>query len=350
MEGKIGVEVKHTSDFYQDFILTDTYIPNTLERVAKVSEIAILNHTSIPVSLIDANGIVSRHRPINIDATFANIVGIPHTNKYVYIVERRIIDNDDLVNTIVFNNTRKNKGDLYNIIHAKLPNLKNGKKTNEIYIMYQIDADYLSLKRSIIIKEMGLSVSLVGYEKIPDGHHYCGLEKDMDVNTDRIFSSNIVYYHNDPNECVYINLLNKTIRIDSVPIESEIEGEGVMMLSNNVTGLDKMLIKPKDFKKHNIYQSIKEAKASMSKEEIIVNRKLDMEIMSIESKMIASLSNDMSTIYKSKMDIVNKKNQLLSEIDKVKVAKRKETSISNALDTTKKYIDVILMIKKLVLI
>lgn len=345
---KIGVWVKHTSDFPQDFVLTNTYIPNTLERVAKISELAILNHTTIPVSLIDANGVISKHRPINIDATFINLVGITHENKYVYLVERRLVDNDDLVNSIVFNNSRKSKGELYNIIHDKLPNLKDGRKTNEVYVIYQIDAEYLSLNRAITIKELGLTISLVGYEKLPDGHHHYGLDREMTVSSDKIFTSNIVYYHNDPNECIYINLLNKTIRIDSIPIESEIEGEGVMMLTNGATGIDRVLIKPKDFKKHNIYQTVREAKASMSKEEILVNRKLDIEMMSIESKLICSLSNDMSNTYKSKMDMINKKNQVLAEMDKVKTAKRNEKSMSAMLDTAKKYADVISMIKKLV--
>ena len=346
----VGVTVKNTSDFAIDFILTNTYIANSLERVSKISEISILNHTNVNVSITDVNGIISKHCPVKLNSTFTNMVGIPIDAKYVYIVERRVISNDDLNNTIMLNKSKNHKGNLYNIIHTNIMNLPTDKKIKEIYVIYQVDIEYLKLKRRISLKEIGLSISIPGYEEIPYGHFHNALEiGDNDIDS-KLFHNDIIYYHNDPKECIYINILNKTIRIDSIPIESEIEGEGIMMVYNDVNGVEKIYVKPKDFRAHNIYKSINEAKASMAKEEILANKKLDLELMNIESKFVTSITNDALTLHKNRLDVISKKNQILLDMEKVKAMKEKSSGMSTFIDNTKKYIDVILMIKKLILI
>ena len=350
MSKTIGVGVKNTTDFPKDFIVTNTYIPNTLERVSKLSEISIINHTNIIVSVTDVNGVISKHHPVKLSDSFINMLGIAKETRYIYLIERRVVDNNDLSNTIRYNSKNKHKGDLYKIIHNSINAIPEGKKTNEIYIIYQIDIEYLLLKRSVSLKEVGLSVSLVGYEDIPYGHYHNSIENEMEEDCSKVLSNKIVYYHNNPKEHVYINILNKTIRIDSMPIESEIEGEGVMFFYSDVSGVEKMFIKPSSFKKHNIYQSINEANIAMSKEEILANKKLDIELLSAESRLIHAVNSDMNTLYKAKMEIANKKIQLLGEIEKARVVKNKEATISNALDNIKKYIDVIIMIKKLILL
>ena len=349
---EIGIEIKDTSDFPSGFILTSLCIPNTLDdEVPKISEMSILNTSSMPVMVTDVNGIVSKHQPIKITASFANMMGISSENEYVYIVERRLVDNNDLISTMNLNKKKLSKGELYNIIHKKITNLSLKSRNKELYIIYEINSKYLELKRSISLKEIGLTLSLPGYEKLPDGHHYNSIEKTIrNADHSKIVSSSIVYYHNDSKECVYINILNKIIRIDSVPIESEIEGEGIMMLSSDVTGMSKIFIDPKDFSKNNIYRSIKEAKESMSREDILARKKLDLEFLKTESTFINTLTNDVSTVYKNKMDLISKKNQIITDIEKVKTTKAKNTSLSTVLDNTKKYIDLILMIKKILLV
>lgn len=350
MSKTIGVEIKNTTDFPKDFIVTNTYIPNTLERISKISEISIINHTNIMISVTDVNGVISKHHPVKLNDTFINMLGITKDTRYVYLIERRVVGNDDLSNTIRYNSKNKHKGDLYNIIHTSINAIPEGKKTNEIYIIYQIDVEYILLKRKVSLKEVGLSVSLVGYEEIPYGHYHNSIENEMEDDCSKILSNKIVFYHNNPKEHIYINILNKTIRIDSIPIESELEGEGVMFFYSNVSGVEKMFIKPSMFKKHSIYQSVNEAETAMNKEEILANKKLDIELMSAESRLIQAINTDMSTLYKAKMDIINKKIQILGDIEKARTIKNKEVTMSNTLDNIKKYIDVINMIKKLILI
>lgn len=350
MNDSVGVVVRNTSNFVPDFVLTNAYIPNALERVSKISEMSILNHTNINVSVTDVNGITSKHCPVKLNDTFTNMVGITKEDKYVYVVERRVVNNDDINTTIKLNKDKIHKGDLYNIIHRNIINIPSNKKINEVYVMYQIDIEYLKLKRMISIKEIGISVSLPSFEGIPYGHFHSALELNTKEDDNKLFHSDIVYYHNDTKECIFLNILNKTIRIDSIPIESEIEGEGVVMMYNDASGVDKLFIKPKDFKKHNIFQSIKEAKASMGREEILANKKLDLDLMSIESKIIASITDDVIATHKTRLDMISKKNQILVDMDKIKANKEKSLTISSAIDNAKKYIDVLLMIKKLILI
>ena len=334
---------KSTDNYESGFELTNTMIPNTLRRVSKISEVSIINTAGYDISVVDTYGIITEHTSIKMNKSFSTYLSTHPNSEGVFIIHRRLMNGKDLAKTIDAEERIKRSGESYTIIHNGLHDLSNPDKLKEIYIIYSVESIDLRKNRAVHLKELDLTISIKGYEHKRDtAVVHKGIQTaPMD---DTIYS-NITYYNPDPNSYIFINILGSVIRLDATISDHEY----VLFTHDESNIVKERCITVSEFKKNNIFKSNAEAEANMDMDSIIAIRKLDIEKHSIETKLITNIVSDIAAVYKLKVDLIIKKYTVSLDLEKLKLAKEEKDNKCQLVDNTKKYIEVLSMIKKIIL-
>lgn len=343
MSDNISRLFKSSENFEVGFELTNTTIPYTLRKVSKISELSIINTTGYDISVVDNFGVITTHSSMKLTKSFADYLSVHQNASAVFFIHRRPMTSEDLVRTIDNEQKIRTTGDSYNIVHKGLHNVISN-KLKEFYIIYSIESKEITKNRTISISELNLTVALKGYEAKNLQMIHTDIETAPVDN--RIYNI-ISYYNTNVDSYVFVNVLGTVIRIDATYGESE----SVVFTHDEGNIVKEKVIKPEEFKIHNIFRNSKEAEENMDNDAILAKRKLDIEMHNVEAKLISNIVADIANVYKLKVDLLMKKYQSIVDLDKVRIAKdEKDNKTCQMVDSAKKYIDVLSMIKKIILV
>lgn len=333
-----------TSDDLPTGVILTELRSNHLNRIERLSEVSIINNSNSDVTVTDFNGIVSNHMSTSIvDETLAHL-DLPLFFKGVVIVTRRMMKPTDLVSSMRYYEKINNKVKLTTIAvdaHNALLNISNVNRLREYYIIYSIPTEELLIQKSIFIRGPNILVSVPGME----------LKSPLveDKNPSNIFNSpsaltvSAIYYNNHP-DTLYINILGDVVRLDSV---ESIDGEiGVAISISHDSYSDRTLILPNEYESKHIYKSFLEAKNKLNRNQYLDSRKLDLEYLKTESNIMLTSLNDAMTLFKNRMDLTSKISNMI--VDREKIMSTKIKAPTEKVDTIKKVVDIVSMIKKVI--
>lgn len=345
-----SVNLKTSQNYEDGFELTNALLPNSFKRVDKLVEISIVNTSRREISVTDAYGVTTSHPPVRINDSFYNFLSATPSTNSVYIVERRPMGQDDLITSITLDNERRtSKHKLYNTVMKGLCNVDSKKQLKDYYLIHSISEDELLEHKSLFIGSHRLNIAIKGYEACDTSLVSKEFRDISNTPINNSLYSTITYYSKDPNAYIYINTLGKATRIDSTITTAPNIAESVSIITDEMNTPIERIIKAKDFAKNGIYRSRAEASNIMSKESIIQERKLDLELQTVETKIMSNVMNEYGVLFKWKSDLLKSRLVSTMELDKVRKLKEKENQRCGYIDGAKKYFDFISMIVKLVI-
>lgn len=339
-----SVNIITTDDLEPGVDLTSLF-HNNLEMIHRLSETAILNNSGVVITTTDCYGVVTTHSSKRVMDNALEKLKLSHDFKGIVIIEKRSMSPTDLGYTLEYYN-RMEKVHRFQIrverIQNKLLSVSNRNRLREYYLVYSIPIDYLKMEKCLSVRSAGILVALPGNEGKAILLEDMNGELEVDTNS---YGLNLTYYSREI-DTLYVNVLGKIVRLDSTPPIDGVE-MGVVLYTIQDGNTEVSTIRPEDYSKHNIYRTVREAKYNMSTDELLATKKVDLEFMKTESGFITSILTDTSNLYKIRMDLSSKVLNSLLERDKYMKLQQMKQQTAEYLDSIKKIIDILSMIKKL---
>lgn len=339
--------VKSNRDYEPGFILTDTFLSFSLGKPYMLNSTIVLNTMGTDITVTDNHGMISTVRPIKLDLDLSSRLDVPIDYRGVIMIERRNFEENDISISNRYSNEMCR--DIRVGVRSAITDqyiYKSNHPIKEMYRINRISARTLEDRCRVYINVNNYVVSKVGYEEL---HPNVQEEKDFirmrDTASNESLSKTISYYNDDLTTAIYINVMSRVIKIKAQPISDPIKGVGVNLAYTSDDRILGAWIPEKDFSTSNVFLTLREAEANLNKEQLINNRKIDMELTQIETKIFTSLNDRVILETKSRMDLISRSIQIATDKEKYRIQKDKE---DGDLETIKKIVDIVSMIKKLI--
>lgn len=340
----VSFQLTDDTKLMPNYDIARPYLSNIFSDVKPNTETTIINSTGADVIITDNYGMCSRISNTPLDSNLAVALGVHSGFKGVFIIEKKLVSNTDLYHTMVSNMDRPSTVGVRGLaLEDYLRDMSN--KVSRLYKIHKIPHLQLNMCRCIELNVLNYTVALPGYEKI----HKNLQEENGEVGISRdhkyTISKSIAYYSAE-SSCVYINILNKIIRIDSQPIEDGLKGSGVKMIFEECEGRETTFIPEEDFPKYKIFLTRREAESNMDSKSLLEVKKLDVDYYQAETKLLCSMNDRAMLSVKGNIDMLTKQIQL--NFEKFKIITASQKAGGDNIDKTKKIMDVISMIFKVI--
>lgn len=319
---------------------------NGLNILQPLQNTYVVNNTNKTVCIVDANGVSQIIENTILDADTLNRLGVSQHFKGVILIQSKKIDNKDIHSSAeIFNK----KGDVIYDDFSKqiISTLVNNIDAKILFNIYTITYKDLHRNKSYYIRGLNCTVSEYGYQKPSPMSTQADIDNIID-NAGAFYMKVELFSYDDEN--LYINTFDGVSTIRST--SPKVCEPGLYIITSINGERNKKLVMKNEYHKYGIYETYTEALNNATKEDIMKNKRIDLEYAKIHYDRIKQ-DNDLIMLDKKfsqdilkmilETDMLIKKYNSNILIERLKVSNAK---LLHNINTSKNIFDIFGVLKR----